>query len=119
MPTSKSPGTPSRGAASPRTINARSQGEAAGAQLVDTLNSLVEDLIKENRRLQKQVDKLSAGGTGPAAASLERGLKAIQKRIEKTLALSGAGAPAARRKSPVRPATGSARVRRKPATPPG
>ena len=56
-----------------------------GSQLVDTLNGLVEELIKENRRLQKQVEKLSTGG-GATAAGLERGLKAIQKRIERTLA---------------------------------
>ena len=119
MPTSKTPASTPRGATGPRPADARSKGEAAGAQLVDTLNSLVEDLIKENRRLQKQVDKLSAGGTGQAAAGLERGLKAIQKRIEKTLAMTGSGAASTRRKSPVRPPTASPRVRRKPASPPG
>ena len=76
----------------------RSQGQAAGSQLVDSLNGLVEELIKENKRLQRQVEKLTSRGPGTAAAGLERGLKAIQKRIERTLAsAAGKTTPARRR----------------------
>lgn len=93
--------TPSR----PQAV--RSQGETAGAQLVETLNGLVDELIRENRRLRREVEKLTAGG-GATAVGLERGLRAIQKRIETTLALAAPAKASARR---------TVRPRRKPAPP--
>ena len=100
----------------------RSQGQAAGSQLVESLNGLVEELIKENKRLRRQVEKLSSRAPGTAAAGLERGLKAIQRRIEKTLAgAAGKTTPAGRRtarapeaRSRVGSSKSAPRSRRKP-----
>lgn len=87
----------------------RSRGtRSKGPELVETLNTMVNDLIKENRRLRRQLDKATQGG-GTAAASIEKGLRSLQRRVERAFTAS----PTTRR----RRTTGSATRRRRP-TPP-
>lgn len=57
------------------------------------MNAVVAQLIKENRKLKRQVEKLSARGTKAASGTVDRSLRAIQKRAQKAL-----GAPVKRRK---------------------
>jgi cell division septum initiation protein DivIVA len=64
-----------------------------GHELVEQLNAVVEQLIKENRKLKRQVEKLTARGTRAASGTVDRSLRAIQKRAQKAL-----GAPVKRRK---------------------
>ena len=64
-----------------------------GHELVEQLNVVVAQLIKENRKLKRQVEKLSARGTKAASGTVDRSLRAIQKRAQKAL-----GAPVKRRK---------------------
>ncbi len=59
---------------------------ASGEQLVQQLNSLVAQLIKENRQLKRQVDKLASMGTSAATGAIDKSLRAIQRRAEKALA---------------------------------
>jgi cell division septum initiation protein DivIVA len=65
----------------------------AGPELVDQLNKVVAQLIKENRKLKRQVDTLSAKLTTRASGTVDRSLRAIQKRAQKALT-----APVRRRK---------------------
>jgi cell division septum initiation protein DivIVA len=64
-----------------------------GHELVEQLNAVVAQLIKENRKLKRQVEKLTARGTRAASGTVDRSLRAIQKRAQKALA-----APVKRRK---------------------
>jgi cell division septum initiation protein DivIVA len=65
----------------------------AGPELVEQLNTVVAQLIKENRKLKRQVEKLTAKATGSASGTVDRSLRAIQKRAQKAL-----GAPTRRRR---------------------
>ncbi|HLZ94037.1 MAG TPA: hypothetical protein VKT20_01725 [Candidatus Dormibacteraeota bacterium] len=65
----------------------------AGHELVEQLNAVVAQLIKENRKLKRQVEKLSAKTNGAPKGTVDRSLRAIQKRAQKAL-----GAPVRRRK---------------------
>jgi cell division septum initiation protein DivIVA len=67
-----------------------------GHELVEQLNAVVAQLIKENRKLKRQVEKLSARATGAASGTVDRSLRAIQRRAQKAL-----GAPVKRRKRKV------------------
>jgi hypothetical protein len=57
---------------------------------------MIDDLIKENRKLRRQVDRLSARGTSVASSTVERGLRTIQRRVQRAL---GSGATTTRRRS--------------------
>ena len=56
-----------------------------GHELVEQLNAAVAQLIKENRKLKRQVEKLSARATSGASGTVDRGLRGIQKRVTKAL----------------------------------
>jgi len=56
-----------------------------GHELVEQLNAVVAQLIKENRKLKRQVEKLTARGTKAASVTVDRSLRAIQKRAQKAL----------------------------------
>jgi len=78
-----------------------------GHELVEQLNAVVEQLIKENRKLKRQVEKLTARGTKAASGTVDRSLRAIQKRAQKAL-----GAPVKRRKRAGAGATAKKTTRR-------
>lgn len=54
-------------------------------ELVQQLNTVVAQLIKENRQLKRQIDKLAARGSAAASGAIDRNLRAIQKRAQKAL----------------------------------
>jgi cell division septum initiation protein DivIVA len=81
----------------------------AGPELVEQLNAVVAQLIKENRRLKRQIEKLSVRATSSAAGTVDRSLRAIQKRAQKAL-----GAPAKRRRRTATKKTTTARRGRPP-----
>jgi cell division septum initiation protein DivIVA len=78
-----------------------------GHELVEQLNAVVAQLIKENRKLKRQVEKLTARGTKAASGTVDRSLRAIQKRAQKAL-----GAPVKRRKRRVASAAAKKTTRR-------
>lgn len=78
-----------------------------GGELIEQLNEMVAELIRENRRLKRQVDKLTERGSAAASSAVERSLRTIQRRVQKALA-----GPTKRGK---RTASSKA-ARRKPAT---
>jgi len=70
----------------------RGKRRLGGHELVEQLNAAVAQLIKENRKLKRQVERLSVRATSGASGVVDRGLRGIQKRVQKALT------PTARRK---------------------
>lgn len=68
----------------------------AGNELIEQLNEMIAQLISENRKLKRQVDKLTARGSAAASSTVERGLRTIQRRVQKAL---GAAPKRRRRRS--------------------
>ena len=56
-----------------------------GAELIEQLNVMIAELIKENRRLKRQVDRLTERGSAAASSAVERSLRTIQRRVQKAL----------------------------------
>ena len=103
-PRSRSASTTQRPAPTPtRRVTRPRRGSA-----VETLNSVVDELIKENRKLKRQLDRLATKATGATGSGIERGLRSIQRRVER--ALSGSSARKTRRTT-TRRATGARRRR--------
>jgi len=78
-----------------------------GGELIEQLNDLVAELIKENRKLKRQVDQLTERGSAAASTAVERSLRTIQRRVQKALAgptkkRRGKTAAPARRKTATR-----------------
>ncbi len=68
---------------------------------------MVDELIKENRKLKRQVVRLTERGSAATSGAVERSLRTIQRRVQR--ALTG---PLKRRRRKTGPATS----KKKPAT---
>lgn len=79
-----------------------------GDELVQELNKVVGQLIKENRALKREVDKLAARGTSTASRAVDTGLRAIQRRAQKALSAQ----PRRRRRQAGKAPVNGRRVRR-------
>jgi hypothetical protein len=80
-----------------------------GPELTEQLNHMVAELIKENRKLKRQVVTLTERGTKVASATVDRTLRTIQRRVQKALT-----APTKRRrKTAASPTRKRAATRRK------
>jgi len=71
-----------------------------GTELIDQLNVMVAELIKENRKLKRQLEKVAERGTKAASTTVERSLRTIQRRVQKAL-----GAPKRRKRRTTAAAT--------------
>jgi hypothetical protein len=78
-----------------------------GGDLIDQLNSMIAELIKENRKLKREVDKLTARGSATASKAVERSLRTIQRRVQRALT------PTKRKR---RKTAGATPARKKPVT---
>lgn len=78
---------------------------AQGGDLVGHLNTMVAELISENRKLRRQVAKLTERGAGAATKTVERGLRTISRRVQRALD----GAPKRGRRKTAGPANGRRR----------
>jgi hypothetical protein len=56
-----------------------------GPELTEQLNHMVAELIRENRKLKRQVVKLTERGTKVASTTVDRTLRTIQRRVQKAL----------------------------------
>jgi septum formation inhibitor MinC len=81
-----------------------------GPELTEQLNHMVAELIKENRKLKRQVVKLTERGTKVASNTVDRTLRTIQRRVQKALT---APAKRKRRKTAVAATTRKKAVTRK------
>src|SRR6266849_5733985 len=89
-----------------KTTNRRKVG---GGDLIAQLNTMVAELIKENRKLKRQVEKLTARGAKAASTTVERGLRTSQRRVQK--ALTGTKQRRRRTTKPVRRPSAARRPR--------
>jgi septum formation inhibitor MinC len=71
---------------------------------------MVAELIKENRKLKRQVVKLTERGTKVASSTVDRTLRTIQRRVQKALT---APAKRKRRKAAAAPTTRKRAVTRR------
>ena len=85
------------------------QRRLRGADLIESLRESVEQLIKENRTLKRQLAKAMAGGGSSAAPSAERTLRSIQRKVLR--AVSSDGAPRRRTARAVTASNGRRRRR--------
>ncbi len=90
-----------------------------GTELVDSLNAMISELIKENRKLRRQVDKLAAAGTAKATGTVERGLRSIQRRVQRAIGASAPTRRRARKTTTTRARKASSNGRRRRRTTPG
>ncbi len=72
------------GAGSTTTTRTRHR-RLGGPELTEQLNHMVAELIKENRKLKRQVLKLTERGTKVASSTVDRTLRTIQRRVQKAL----------------------------------
>ena len=79
-----------RSAASAGTTTTRRR-RLSGNDLIESLRDSVEQLIKDNRSLKRQLAKATASGGSSAAPGAERMLRSIQRKVLR--AVSGNGAP--------------------------
>src|ERR1700694_1026845 len=56
---------------------------AGRAELVETLNEMDNQLIRENRQLKRQLERLASAGTSAAGGTVERGLRSVQRRVQR------------------------------------
>lgn len=56
-----------------------------GTELTEQLNQMVAELIKENRKLRRQVVKLTERGSQAASSTIDRTLRTLQRRVQKAL----------------------------------
>jgi hypothetical protein len=85
----------------------RTRRRLDGHELIQQLNGMVAELIKENRKLKRQVEKLTVRSTKAASGAVERSLRTIQRRVQKALATpqrrkrrAAAAAPTTRKRVP-------------------
>ena len=72
-------------AASATTTGRARRKRLGGPELTQQLNQMVAELIKENRKLKRQVVKLTERGSQVASTTLERGLRTLQRRVQRAL----------------------------------
>ena len=99
---------PRRRGRPPGSKNKTTRARPGGGDLVGQLNSMVAELIKKNRQLQRQVASLTAKvERSSAGKTVERGIKTLSRRVQRAL-----GGQTTRRRTKAAPANG----RRKRAT---
>ena len=99
---------PRRRGRPPGSKNKTTGARAGGGDLVGQLNSMVAELIKKNRQLQRQVASLTAKvEKSSAGKTVERGIKTLSRRVQRAL-----GTKTTRSRKKAAPANG----RRKRAT---
>jgi hypothetical protein len=109
MPDEAQSSAPRRRGRPPGSKNKTTRRRGAGAgDLVGQLNAMVAELIKKNRQLTRQVEKLSEKAKkSDSGKGVERGIRTLQRRVKKAL-----GSGTTRRRKAAAPANG----RRKRAT---
>lgn len=86
-PEEAQPTAPRRRGRPPGSKNRRTSGRrAAGGDLVSQLNTMVAELIKKNRQLERQVAKLTAKASKSSATKgVERDIRTLSRRVQRAL----------------------------------
>lgn len=81
--TTKGPVRRGRRASGTAATRSSRQAPSGGPELVESLNQMIDQLIKENKELKRQIDRIATQGTAVASGSIERTLRGIQRRLER------------------------------------
>jgi hypothetical protein len=87
-------GTGSRSSGGARGTAGTRRRRLKGPELVDSLNQMVSDLIKENRRLKRQLAKAEGQSSG-SGGDVVKELRSLQRKVQR--AVSGPGTTRRRR----------------------
>jgi ribosomal protein S21 len=99
----------SRGAGGTRrSASSTRRGRVDGAELIDTLNEMVSQLITENRQLKRQLASLSGRSPESPDGDFERTLRSLHRKVERAVS---AAAPRRRRSSSSAPSPARRRTR--------
>jgi hypothetical protein len=82
-------------------------------ELVETLNGMVDQLINENRRLKRELSRLSDGAPAEADGTSEKTLRTLHRKVQQAVT----SAPTRRRRASTAPATPRRRGPRREASP--
>ncbi len=94
------PQTPRRRGRPPGSKTQARGANGSGSALITRLNAMVAELISKNRKLERQVAKLSErAGAAASTKNVERRLRTISKRVKK--ALGGSTTRKRRKAAPV------------------
>jgi molybdenum-dependent DNA-binding transcriptional regulator ModE len=63
----------------------RRRRRLGGDDLMAHLNTTISELIKQNRKLKRQIERLTAKGTAAASSNVDRALRTLQGRVERAL----------------------------------
>ncbi|TMB47621.1 MAG: hypothetical protein E6J53_01850 [Chloroflexi bacterium] len=89
---------------------------SGGSDIVDRLSDAIGELISENRKLRRELLKLSERGASAAAKTIKRGARSISRGVKKAVSRPTPRRP---RKTATRPTArrkpAAAAARRKPA----
>jgi hypothetical protein len=85
-PAPRRSGRPGGNASGTRSAPTSRRKRIGGAELVETLNEMVTQLIKENRSLKRQLARLTAGGMETANGATDRTLRALQRKVQRAVA---------------------------------
>src|ERR1700730_9628737 len=66
-------------------LRARRVGRQSAEQALAELKPMISALIKENRELHRQIDKLSKQTGGAASRTAERALRSLERRVRGSL----------------------------------
>jgi hypothetical protein len=114
-PTPRRRGRPAGSTSTTRSTATPRRRRVGGAELVETLNEMVSQLIKENRTLKRQLAKLTAGGATAVDGAAERTLRSLQRKVQR--AVSATPAPRRRRASAATATAMRARTTRRRSAP--
>ena len=81
-------------------------------EAVDRVNTMINSLIAENRKLRRQIEKLTAAAAGGGSKAIESGIAKIERRLQRATST-----PGARRTGSARRGSGVATRPRKPVSP--
>lgn len=98
-------GNRNRGSSAPAR---RGAGGQSAEQVLAELEPLVSALIKENRELRRQLDKLGRQPVGAARAAVEREVRSLERRVRNSL---NGGARGGRQMSSTSSSSGTQRRR--------
>jgi hypothetical protein len=94
-PEEAQPNAPRRRGRPPGSKNRTRRKRVDGGELVTRLNTMVARLISENRTLRRQVAKLSTKGKAVGTKTVDKGLRAISRKVERALGTTGTRRPRA------------------------
>ena len=82
-----------------RRVSTRRRSVSTGGDLVNRLNGMVAELIRENRSLKRQIERLASTAHTEAITEIDQGIRKIRSRIQRAIDAESSPAGRGRRSS--------------------